>query len=106
MNRNLNAGLRFGLTLALLASSLSVSALNLPAAQAKNAAAAKNVAGAGVAQSSARALPLGSKVAVHGFRDRLFKGKLSADVTAAEKLLLNGKYPEAQDAFRQAINKN
>ncbi len=106
VNRNLNAGLRFGLTLALLASSLSVSALNLPAAQAKNAAAAKNAAGAGVAQSSARALPLGSKVAVHGFRDRLFKGKLSADVTAAEKLLLSGKYPEAQDAFRQAINKN
>ncbi len=40
------------------------------------------------------------------FRDRLFKGKLSASDAAAEKLLLQGKLDEAASAFRKALNQN
>lgn len=47
-----------------------------------------------------------SRVSPNAFRERLFKGKLSAGVVAAEKLLLDGKYVAAQDAFRVAVNKN
>ncbi len=102
--------LRSSFPLAFLALSLVITS---PAVQAKPAAsqtksnlASRTTGGAGVSQSAARALPLGTKVANHGFRDRLFKGKLSADVTNGEKLLLAGKYAEAQEAFRQGINKN
>lgn len=55
------------------------------------------------------ALPLGTKVgrsAPNTFRDRLFQGKVSATVAAGEKLLLAGKYSQAQDTFRQAVNQN
>lgn len=62
--------------------------------------------GARAAQSQLRVAPPSNRVAVHALRDRLFKGKISADDAAAEKLLLDGKYAQAQDAFRMAINKN
>lgn len=40
------------------------------------------------------------------FRDRLFKGKISADAAKGEQALLAGKYDEAADAFRKSLNKN
>jgi len=81
-----------------LSLSLSLVSLVVPSARAQKAKAA--------AASTAKTLSLGSRTSPHAFRDRLFKGKLSADVVAAEKLLLDGKYAQAQDAFRVAVNKN
>ena len=59
--------------------------------------------------SAARALPLGStvnRVAANTFRDRLFQGRVSSQVAVGENLMLAGKYSQAQDAFRQAVNQN
>lgn len=40
------------------------------------------------------------------FQNRIFTGKVSPDARAGEKLLLDGKYKEASDAFWKALNKN
>ena len=40
------------------------------------------------------------------FADRLFTGKVSADASRGEKLLLAGKYDDASTAFWAALNKN
>lgn len=72
---------------------------------AKTAPAAKSAQSAGTPQS-AKALPLGTKVTTASFRDKLFKGKVSDSALSGEKLLIGGKLPQAQDAFRQALNKN
>ncbi len=81
----------------MLSLSIGLVASAVPAAHAQTRVATAN---------SAKALPLGSRPTPHAFRDRLLKGKLSSDVVAAEKLLLDGKYAKAQDAFRGAVNKN
>lgn len=80
--------------------------LNINVALDTSAAPATKSGGSIKGAATAKALPVGSRVATHTLRDRLFKGKITADDAAAEKLLLNGKYAQAQDAFRQAINKN
>ncbi len=49
----------------------------------------------------------GGRTLQSAFRDKkIFKGKITADVAAGEKLLLSGKYSDAADAFRKALNKN
>ena len=46
------------------------------------------------------------RIAQPAFREHLFKGKVSAQDTQAERLLLSGKYEDAQDQFSKAANRN
>ena len=46
------------------------------------------------------------KRAEAGFRDKIFRGKVSSDDTKGEQALIAGKYDEAAAAFRQSLNKN
>lgn len=69
-----------------------------------------------VFQASAASGKQGAKAAVStstvkrqvepAFREKIFKGKISADAAAGEKLLLSGKTDQAAAAFRKALNRN
>lgn len=64
--------------------------------------AASGKQGAKATQSSV----LVKRQAEPAFRERLFKGKLSADAAAGEKQLLSGKYDAAANTFKKALNSN
>jgi tetratricopeptide (TPR) repeat protein len=47
-----------------------------------------------------------SKTVQPAFSNKLFRGKISKEAAIGEKLLLTGKYSDAQDIFQMALNKN
>jgi tetratricopeptide (TPR) repeat protein len=66
------------------------------------AAASKPASG----QKAKIAAPLGRKHYEPAFREHLFQGKVTADDAKGEQALLSGKYADATDAFKKALNKN
>lgn len=52
------------------------------------------------------AAPLSRKKIEPAFREKLFKGKVSIEASRGEQALVAGKYDDAANAFRKALNKN